>query len=701
MNEMNFFSDGTSTYEVADANSRSLLTNNAPKNLINPDYITSAYNISKTNNGGNIIVSQILEDTRDNMMLNIRTFSDDTNVQVLWGTEITSNQTVTLNFTKQNTFNRLRIGHNGAEKDANFYIDVSNLIDEKIYTLSFRILNCIQQNGVYQWDNIMIRYADITDSTFEPYYRTQKQLDSDIASINAEQVVQNNAISVLQTDMSDVKVSKLNASDFSNFASQMGQQFATLNASISTVQSNLDTESSTRYTADQALQGQINTIIAGETIQDSRLTAIENGYIPNQGNSKTGIGFAISRSDNIEISSDADIDLIAGGNLGLISEGNITLETSNLKDINIDPSGKLRIDSGTIEYSNTGNPFIDFNSDMSLDCNENDYDIMNVNNFTLNGMCTLEGSPLEKTRFSADSDGDFTINCNDFIIKTHNDYSGNSTYQFYNYLDGKITYVNNVWDLKLTNGNIEGILSIPTEHAIFYKNNSVSATGMKIPKTIRVPDSLLTSFPNIIYDCYGVDSDITTYNEFNIDITTRNTINETMTIPERSTAKISCIADLYNLKCGFVVDTGITLFEMEEYTTLTLENLYIESTDTGVTTYLFEPFYNNCIIIMKNCYFKGITNLFKGSYQPKILIIENCTFELSNQWTINSTLPDCITLIFNNNVIINGSIDFQLSTTSDAGYDGIISNNAGNLTFTGTGTGKLKLWNNSSTYTTK
>lgn len=186
MADMNYLSDGTNTYNVRDAQAEALLIDNACKNLINPDYITNANNISKTNNDGNIIVSQILEDTRDNMMLNIRTFSDDTNVQVLWGTDITSNQTVTLNFTKQNTFNRLRIGHNGAEKDANFYIDVSNLIDEKIYTLSFRILNCIQQNGVYQWDNIMIRYADITDSTFEPYYRTQKQLDADLTTLTQQ-----------------------------------------------------------------------------------------------------------------------------------------------------------------------------------------------------------------------------------------------------------------------------------------------------------------------------------------------------------------------------------------------------------------------------------------------------------------------------------------------------------------------------------
>lgn len=114
----------------------------------------------------NGIVSQISADTRTNLAWKLQTYNGTTKVEEL--PLITKNTTgiFSRTFTKNSTFNRIRFGVNGAQRDTLVISDVSDLADGE-YTLSYNITNVTQ--GSISWQDVMITKVTETDLSYVPH----------------------------------------------------------------------------------------------------------------------------------------------------------------------------------------------------------------------------------------------------------------------------------------------------------------------------------------------------------------------------------------------------------------------------------------------------------------------------------------------------------------------------------------------------
>lgn len=179
MADMNYLSDGTNTYSVRDAQAEALLIDNACKNLLPlPETKTvQGITFSATTDGG--IHAEGVKD-----------------IEGAW-INYTSYATFPL---KAGKYIATRNGYNNAcylslyNMDKNVIIMDMYSSMEKIFTLTEDVNEVAAtltvaddiSSPVNFTSYIMLRKAEITDSTFEPYYRSQKQLDEDLTTLTQQ-----------------------------------------------------------------------------------------------------------------------------------------------------------------------------------------------------------------------------------------------------------------------------------------------------------------------------------------------------------------------------------------------------------------------------------------------------------------------------------------------------------------------------------
>lgn len=132
------------------------------KNLFNSNSIIWFTNC--TNNNGTII--QSTADTNSYLRWKIQTFLNGeyvSNPEVILKNDIGK---VSLKFTKDNSFNQIAIGLNGSVIDTLVGLDISDLINEEAYVISFEIINTTQ--GSVSWNNIQLEQGS-TATDYEKY----------------------------------------------------------------------------------------------------------------------------------------------------------------------------------------------------------------------------------------------------------------------------------------------------------------------------------------------------------------------------------------------------------------------------------------------------------------------------------------------------------------------------------------------------
>ena len=133
------------------------------KNLFNYQ-IATGFNV--TLNNGN--VNQIEADSRTDLQWKIQAYNSNTYVKLLKNTYVKNTTgTTDASFVKDSTFDRIRFGLNGAQKDTLVYYNTNSLPNGKTYTLSFNITNTTQ--GSVSWNNIQLEEGS-SATTYEPYY---------------------------------------------------------------------------------------------------------------------------------------------------------------------------------------------------------------------------------------------------------------------------------------------------------------------------------------------------------------------------------------------------------------------------------------------------------------------------------------------------------------------------------------------------
>lgn len=98
--------------------------------------------------------TQTSADTRTELQWKLQAFNDSTYVKQLNSKSNNSLIRQSLNFTKDNSFNIINFGLNGTSTDTLIKIDVSNLENDKTYTLSWNLLNNVQ--GSIAWNEMQI-----------------------------------------------------------------------------------------------------------------------------------------------------------------------------------------------------------------------------------------------------------------------------------------------------------------------------------------------------------------------------------------------------------------------------------------------------------------------------------------------------------------------------------------------------------------
>lgn len=200
MADMNYLSDGTNTYNVRDAQAETLLINNAPKNLL---HISDVYT-SKSNVDG---IDYTLNRNEAGEMISI----------VANGTAsgIGADYWITMNRLGYNFPNGKYIFSSGIEDNHNNQFGMWYLLSgddynymyssEEIITVTDNVKFMgfyvhVEQNAIADnWTAApMMRKAEITDGEFEPYYRSQKQLDADLSMLEQQIQALTSRVEVLE-----------------------------------------------------------------------------------------------------------------------------------------------------------------------------------------------------------------------------------------------------------------------------------------------------------------------------------------------------------------------------------------------------------------------------------------------------------------------------------------------------------------------
>ena len=129
-------------------------------NLWNGD-ATNLNNVTYSNG----VVTQIQADTATNIIWKVNFYNNSTYVKQILTTK---NDTgiITFKINKDNTFNSITFGLDGASRDTTMRISLANLEDNKTYTLSFNVTNVTQ--GSISWQDIKIQEGT-TATPYSPY----------------------------------------------------------------------------------------------------------------------------------------------------------------------------------------------------------------------------------------------------------------------------------------------------------------------------------------------------------------------------------------------------------------------------------------------------------------------------------------------------------------------------------------------------
>ena len=119
------------------------------KNLYSNNYLVLA-NLTYSNG----TFTQTSADTRTELQWKLQAFNDSTFIKQLNSKTNNSLIRQSMNFTKDSSFNAINFGLNGTSNDTTLKIDVSNLENDKTYTLSWNLLNNVQ--GSIAWNEMQI-----------------------------------------------------------------------------------------------------------------------------------------------------------------------------------------------------------------------------------------------------------------------------------------------------------------------------------------------------------------------------------------------------------------------------------------------------------------------------------------------------------------------------------------------------------------
>ena len=119
------------------------------KNLYSNNYL-SLLNLTYSNG----TYTQVNADTRTELHWKLQAFNDSTFIKQLNSKTNNSLIRQSMNFTKDSSFNIINFGLNGSSNDTTLKIDVSNLENDKTYTISWNLLNNVQ--GSIAWNEVQI-----------------------------------------------------------------------------------------------------------------------------------------------------------------------------------------------------------------------------------------------------------------------------------------------------------------------------------------------------------------------------------------------------------------------------------------------------------------------------------------------------------------------------------------------------------------
>ena len=168
-------------------------------NLWNGD-ATNLNNVTYSNG----VVTQIQADTATNIIWKVNFYNNSTYVKQILTTK---NDTgiITFKINKDNTFNSITFGLDGASRDTTMRISLANLEDNKTYTLSFNVTNVTQ--GSISWQDIKIQEGT-TATPYSPYnqgtvtikQRGKNKFDYKQITPNASRTIENGGFVINNTD---------------------------------------------------------------------------------------------------------------------------------------------------------------------------------------------------------------------------------------------------------------------------------------------------------------------------------------------------------------------------------------------------------------------------------------------------------------------------------------------------------------------
>ena len=158
---------------------------NGAKNKFDINQLTIGTNAEIDTTTGTVTQGS-LDDTKTNFTFIVKALQNTTMGRNLVGPiEIGANGVYAFTFKKASDFNIIRFGHNGSQQDSNVKYPVSNLINGVTYVLRINITNCVQAQGKYAFNGIMIcTEAEWKASqTYQPYAMSNVALTTNISSL--------------------------------------------------------------------------------------------------------------------------------------------------------------------------------------------------------------------------------------------------------------------------------------------------------------------------------------------------------------------------------------------------------------------------------------------------------------------------------------------------------------------------------------
>ena len=135
------------------------------KNKLNIDNLSNSIPSANINISDGVF-SQVNADTKTNLEWYLQGYNSNDYIGTLITTVKNTLGIVSLKFTKTSSFNALRFGLNGSQRNTMVYIPINHLENNKTYTISANIINTTQ--GSVAWNNMQLEEGtEVSD--YEPY----------------------------------------------------------------------------------------------------------------------------------------------------------------------------------------------------------------------------------------------------------------------------------------------------------------------------------------------------------------------------------------------------------------------------------------------------------------------------------------------------------------------------------------------------